>query len=58
MSIGPDVVRVVAPDGPLVPPGEARAVMVGDPADPAVQQAAAEMREELFGYRAAASATA
>jgi hypothetical protein len=53
---GIDVVLVVAPGAAVAePPGPGRvAVLVGDPADPATQAAAAEMEVELFGRSAPA----
>lgn len=52
VSTGATVVLIVAPVDQVVcpPPAPGRlAVMVGDPGDPHVQRAAAEMAAELFG---------
>lgn len=54
LAQGSDVVLILAPDVEMAdrqpgPPGPGRlAVMVGDPADPAVRRAAGEMDAELF----------
>ncbi len=52
---GTDVILVVAAGAPAaVSAGPGRlALMVGDPGDPAVAAAAAEMNAELFGARPA-----
>ena len=44
------VVLILGPDAPVTPAQAGRlAVMVGDPADPAVRVAASEMEAELYG---------
>jgi NADPH-dependent ferric siderophore reductase len=46
---GGRVVLILAPGAPVTPAQPARmAVLVGDPADPAVRAAASEMEAELF----------